>query len=111
MHRTALVGLSAVGLSAMVIGHWAKRLARAWQVWGLLWPRERSLGLLGLTFSWFAKSEQLHYWVALVMLVAGLVLRLGPTEPAPAWWDVALGLLFWHHVRHFLLCAQLRRVV
>jgi hypothetical protein len=72
----------------------------------LHWPREPSFGLLGLAFPWLFKSEQLQYWIALVMLFALLVLRPAFTGPARLWWDVALGIQVWHHLEHLLLFGQ-----
>jgi len=101
LHRPALMALT-----ALVIGHWGEHLVQAWQIWGLHWPRERSLGLLGMAFPWLVKSEQLHYWIALVMLLALLVLRPAFTGPARAWWDAALWIQVWHHLEHLLLFGQ-----
>lgn len=100
-HRLALIALG-----ALVIGHWAEHLVQAFQVWGLDWPRERSLGLLGLAFPWLVKSEQLHYWIALAMLAALIMLRPAFTGPARTWWDVALAIQVWHHLEHLLLFGQ-----
>jgi hypothetical protein len=62
--------------------------------------------LLGLVLPWLVKSEQLHYWIALVMLVGPLALRPAFTAPARTWWDVALGIQAWHHLEHLLLFGQ-----
>jgi hypothetical protein len=100
-HRSALVALG-----ILVVGHWVEHLVQAWQVWGLDWPRERSLGLLGLQYPWLVKSEQLHYWIALIMLFALAALRPGFTGQARRWWNVALGIQVWHHLEHLLLIGQ-----
>jgi hypothetical protein len=101
LHRTALMALA-----ALVIGHWAEHLAQARQNWRLHWPREQSLGLLGLAFPWLVRSEQLHYWIALGMVLGLLVLGPEFTGPARAWWDVTLGIQLWHHLEHMLLSGQ-----
>ena len=90
----------------VVLAHWAEHLAQAFQIYALGWPVPASRGVLGLWFPWLVKSEVLHYGYALVMLVGLWILRPGFVGASRTWWNVALGIQFWHHIEHALLQGQ-----
>lgn len=100
-HRRALLIFLAI-----VVAHWAEHLIQAFQIWVLDWPRPRARGLLGLQFPWLVKSEWLHYWYAIVMLVGLVLLRPSYRGRGRAWWNAALAIQMWHHFEHFLLLLQ-----
>ena len=90
----------------VVIAHWAEHIAQAIQIWGLHWKLSQARGLLGLPFPWLISSEWLHYGYALIMLIGLWVLRNGFVARSRAWWMVAFGIQFWHHIEHLLLLVQ-----
>jgi hypothetical protein len=100
-HKQALAVFMVV-----VIAHWAEHVAQAIELWGLHWSLAESRGVLGLPFPWLISSEWLHYGYALVMLVCLWLLRHGFTGRARRWWNLALGIQFWHHIEHLLLLIQ-----
>jgi hypothetical protein len=100
-HRPALWAFMLI-----VVAHWAEHVVQAFQVFVLGWERPASRGVLGLAFPWLVSSEALHYFYAIVMLVALVLLRPGFTGTARTWWNVALGIQFWHHIEHALLLGQ-----
>jgi hypothetical protein len=100
-HRPALWTFALI-----VLLHWAEHVAQAWQVWVMGMPPHHALGVLGMAWPWLVHSEWLHYGYALVMLIGLWVLWPGMVGRAHAWWGVALGIQFWHHVEHALLLAQ-----
>ena len=100
-HRQALNAFMFI-----VLAHWAEHLVQAYQVWVLDWPRPAARGALGQVFPWLATSEWLHYWYALVMIAALILLRPGFVGRARGWWTVALAIQFWHHIEHLLLLVQ-----
>jgi hypothetical protein len=100
-HKPALAVFMVV-----VIAHWAEHVAQAIEIWGLHWSVPASRGVLGLPFPWLISSEWLHYGYALVMLVALFALRHGFTGRSRRWWNLALGIQFWHHIEHLLLLIQ-----
>jgi hypothetical protein len=91
---------------AVVLGHWAEHLAQAYQIWVMGWPRPKANGILGLWYPWLIKSETLHYGFAVVMLIGLWILRKGFTGRSRIWWNISLGIQFWHHIEHFLLITQ-----
>jgi hypothetical protein len=100
-HRAALWTFMAI-----VVAHWAEHLVQALQIWVLGWARPDARGVLGLAFPWLVKSEALHYFYAIVMLVGLLLLLPGFKGRARAWWTAALAIQFWHHIEHALLLGQ-----
>ncbi|SCL34382.1 hypothetical protein GA0070616_4955 [Micromonospora nigra] len=90
----------------IVVAHWAEHLTQAYQIWVLGWPVKQSRGVLGQFYPWLVSSEWLHYGYALVMLVGLWLLRSGFTGRSRAWWLVAFGIQFFHHVEHLLLFVQ-----
>ncbi|HEX4008170.1 MAG TPA: hypothetical protein VHX60_18495 [Acidobacteriaceae bacterium] len=90
----------------IVLGHWGEHLAQAYQIWVMGWPTSKANGILGLWYPWLIKSEALHYWYALVMLIGLWILRKGFTGRSYTWWMVAFWIQFWHHIEHFLLISQ-----
>lgn len=100
-HRAALWTFMAI-----VVAHWAEHLVQAFQIWALGWARPDARGVLGLAFPWLVKSEALHYFYAIVMLVGLLLLLPGFRGRARAWWTAALAIQFWHHIEHALLLGQ-----
>ena len=90
----------------IVLAHWAEHLAQAVQIFILNWPRPQAGGVLGLFFPWLVSSEVLHYGYAIVMLIGLFMLRRGFTGTSRTWWNVALGIQFWHHIEHFVLQWQ-----
>ncbi|MEC3981493.1 hypothetical protein [Amycolatopsis sp. H20-H5] len=100
-HRAALNVFMVV-----VIAHWAEHIAQAVQIYVLGWKVPDARGLLGLPFPWLIKSEWLHYGYALIMLVVLWALRYGFAGRSRQWWNLALGIQFWHHIEHFLLLIQ-----
>jgi hypothetical protein len=92
--------------TVVVLGHWAEHLAQAYQVYVLKWPLPKALGVLGLFYPWLVKSETMHYAYALVMLVGLWILRSGFQGVSRTYWNVALGIQFWHHIEHALLQGQ-----
>lgn len=91
---------------AFNLGHIMEHVLQVVQIflWG--WPRSRALGALGLVWPWLVRSEWLHYWYALVILVGLIVLRPILAGRARSWWDLALGIQLWHHFEHALLLGQ-----
>lgn len=100
-HRTALWVFMAI-----VVAHWVEHIAQAVQIFVLGWERPEAGGFLGLIFPSLVKSEALHYFYAIVMLIGLLLLRPGFTGRARTWWNVALIIQFWHHIEHALLLGQ-----
>lgn len=92
--------------TAIVLAHWAEHLAQAFQIYVLGWPLPEARGILGIPFPWLVSSEALHYLYALVMLVGFWLLRTGFVGRAYAWWMIAFGIQFWHHIEHALLQGQ-----
>lgn len=92
--------------TAIVLAHWAEHLTQAFQIYVLRWPVPESRGVLGLWYPWLVKSEILHYGYALVMLIGIWVLRDGFVGRSRTWWNIALGIQFWHHIEHALLQGQ-----
>jgi hypothetical protein len=92
--------------AAIVVSHWLEHVLQAVQIYVLGWPRERSLGALGLVYPWLVSSEWLHYGYAVVMLIGLNILLPGTVGLARVWWTVALGIQVWHHLEHGLLLAQ-----
>lgn len=90
----------------IVLAHWVEHLFQACQVFILGWPREKSLGVLGLLFPWLVQSEWLHYWYAFIMLVGLAALRPAFVGEARVYWNAALVIQIWHHFEHALLLAQ-----
>src|SRR5687768_12983340 len=86
----------------IVLAHWVEHLLQAFQIFALGWPRPQAGGGLGLLFPWLVKSEALHYLYAIVMLVGLFILRPAFDGRARLWWDIALGIQFWHHFEHAL---------
>jgi hypothetical protein len=100
-HRAALNVFLVV-----VVAHWAEHLVQAYQIWVLGRPRPQARGILGQFYPWLVSSEWLHYGYALVMLVFLWVLRHGFAGRSRQWWNLALGIQFWHHIEHLLLFIQ-----
>lgn len=92
--------------TVIVLFHWAEHLAQAAQIYVLGWPVAESLGFLGYLYPWVMTSEFLHYFYAIVMLVAFWVLRSGFVGRSYVWWMVAFWIQFWHHIEHALLQGQ-----
>ncbi|HEY3482454.1 MAG TPA: hypothetical protein VGL02_26475 [Streptomyces sp.] len=90
----------------VVIGHWGEHIVQAFQIYVLGWKTPDARGILGMPFPWLITSEWLHYGYALVMLVALWTLRHGFAGRSRQWWNLALGLQFWHHIEHLLLLLQ-----
>jgi len=90
----------------VVLGHWAEHLVQAFQIYVLGWTIPDSRGVLGQFYPWLVKSEALHYGYALVMLVGLWMLRSGFQGKARTWWNISLGIQFWHHIEHALLQGQ-----
>lgn len=90
----------------VVIGHWSEHIVQAFQIYVLGWKTSAARGILGMPFPWLITSEWLHYGYALVMLVALWTLRHGFAGRSRQWWNLALGLQFWHHIEHLLLLIQ-----
>ena len=90
----------------IVLAHWAEHIAQAIQIYAFGWKTSDARGLLGLPFPWLISQEWLHYGYALVMLVALWTLRHGFAGRSRQWWNLALGLQFWHHIEHLLLFIQ-----
>lgn len=100
-HKPAMIAYLAI-----VLAHWAEHLLQAFQVFALGWPRPQAGGGLGLVFPWLVQSEAMHYAYAIVMLIGLVVLRSAFDGPGRMWWDIALGIQFWHHFEHALLLGQ-----
>jgi hypothetical protein len=90
----------------IVLAHWVEHLAQAFQIWGLGWTRPQARGALGVPFPWLVSQEWLHYGYAIVMLIGFWVLRHGFRGRSRTWWNIALGIQFWHHIEHLLLLIQ-----
>jgi len=91
----------------IVLAHWGEHLFQAFQIYVLGWPVPKALGMLGLFYPWLVKSEVLHYGYALVMLAGLWIFRPGFTGVKDRrWWNIALGIQFWHHIEHLLLIIQ-----
>jgi hypothetical protein len=90
----------------IVIAHWAEHLVQAFQIYALGWKAPAARGVLGMPFPWLITSEWLHYGYALVMLAVLFALRKGFAGRSRQWWNLALGIQFWHHFEHLLLFIQ-----
>ncbi len=90
----------------IILLHWAEHLLQAFQIFAMGWPRPEARGFLGLYFPWLVKSETLHYFYAIVMLVGLWMLRKGFTGRARGWWMAAFWIQVWHHFEHLLLQGQ-----
>lgn len=90
----------------IVFAHLAEHIVQAFQIWVLGWARPDSKGVFGVMFPWLIESEALHYGYAIIMLVGLLLFRPGMAGKARVWWNVALGIQFWHHIEHLLLIIQ-----
>ncbi|MFC3448634.1 hypothetical protein [Amycolatopsis speibonae] len=100
-HRAALTIFALV-----VLAHWAEHLVQAFQIYALGWKTSDARGVLGIPFPKLISSEWLHYGYAIVMLVFLFALRKGFAGRSRQWWNLALGLQFWHHIEHLLLLIQ-----
>lgn len=90
----------------LVLAHWGEHLVQAFQIFVLKWPRPASRGILGHWFPWLVSSEILHYGYALFMLIGLWLLRSGFKGRSKIWWNISLGIQFWHHIEHLLLQGQ-----
>ncbi len=90
----------------IALAHWAEHVLQAIQIFVLKMPRPQALGALGFVFPWLVKSEWLHYFYAIVMLVALIVLRPAFQGRSRTWWNIALWIQVWHHIEHLLLLGQ-----
>lgn len=88
------------------LAHVMEHILQAIQIFALGWPRSQALGAMGVVWPWLVRSEWLHYWYALLILVGLIALRPALTGRAQAWWDVALAIQIWHHFEHALLLGQ-----
>jgi hypothetical protein len=100
-HKPALLTYTAI-----ILIHWSEHLVQAFQVYVLGWPLPEARGVLGMPFPWLVKSEALHYFYAVFMLVAFWVLRKGFVGRSYYWWMAAFAIQFWHHIEHALLQYQ-----
>ena len=100
-HKLALQSFMVI-----VLFHWAEHLIQAYQLWGLHWSRQQSMGLLGMYYPWLMKTETLHYGFAVVMLIGLWILRKGFVGTSYKWWMVSFWIQFWHHFEHLLLFYQ-----
>lgn len=92
---------------AIVLAHWAEHLVQIFQIYVLGWPVPASRGLLGQFFPWLVQSETLHYGYAIVMLIGLFAFRKGfVNADERRWWNIALGVQFFHHIEHALLLYQ-----
>lgn len=94
------------GFMVIVLAHWGEHLAQAYQIWVMGWPVKKANGILGLWYPDLIRSEALHYWYALVMLIGLWILRKGFTGRSYTWWMISFWIQFWHHIEHFLLITQ-----
>jgi hypothetical protein len=92
--------------TVIVLAHWAEHLAQAIQIYALGWKVPDARGVLGLWFPWVVKSEFLHYFYAIVMLVGIWTFRAGFVGKSLMWWTICLAIQFWHHIEHALLQGQ-----
>jgi hypothetical protein len=92
--------------TAIVLLHWGEHLTQAFQVYVLGWPLNKSYGMLGMVWPELVKTEGLHYFYALFMLVVFWVLRKGFVGRSYYWWMAAFWIQFWHHIEHALLQYQ-----
>jgi hypothetical protein len=100
-HKAALM----IFMSVVVL-HWVEHLAQAFQIYVLGWARPSAGGALGLAFPVLVSSEWLHYFYAVFMMVAFIVLRHGFVGRARTWWNAAMWIQIWHHFEHLLLLLQ-----
>jgi hypothetical protein len=100
-HKSALTVFMII-----VVAHWSEHIVQAIQIWVLGWKISDARGVLGMPFPWLISSEWLHYGYALVMLIALWILRKGFAGRSRQWWNLALGIQFWHHFEHLLLFVQ-----
>lgn len=93
--------------SAVLTLHLLEHIFQAFQFFVLNWSRQESLGFLGLWFPWLIRSEGLHYFHALFMLIGLFLLKPAVTnQTARIWWNICIVLAFLHHLEHFLLLEQ-----
>jgi hypothetical protein len=90
----------------IVLAHWAEHLTQAIQIYVLGWPVPEARGVLGVPFPWLVKSEWMHYGYAILMLVGFIIFRRGFEGRSRTWWNITLGVQFWHHIEHLLLLIQ-----
>ncbi|HEX9711906.1 MAG TPA: hypothetical protein VGB52_05045 [Actinomycetota bacterium] len=91
---------------ALVFAHLAEHIIQAIQIFAFNGARPDSRGILGQWWPWLVKSEGLHYAYAIIMLVGLMLFRPGFTGKSRTWWNIALGIQFWHHIEHVLLLGQ-----
>ncbi|WP_328499746.1 hypothetical protein OG828_48420 [Streptomyces sp. NBC_00457] len=101
LHRTGLRVFLII-----VLVHWAEHVAQAVQIYIWGWSAPQARGVLGIPFPWLVTSEWMHYGYALIMLAGFVLLRPGFTGTARTWWNITLGVQFWHHIEHLLLLIQ-----
>lgn len=92
--------------TVIVLSHWAEHLAQAFQIYVMGWAIPDARGVLGLWYPWLVSSELLHYGYALVMLIGLWMMRPGFIGRSRWWWNVSMGIQFWHHIEHLLLQGQ-----
>ena len=90
----------------VVLAHWVEHLVQAYQIFVLHWTRPVSLGAVGLVFPWLVSTEILHSGYALFMLAGLFMLRPAFSGVSRVWWNISLGIQFWHFVEHFILQGQ-----
>jgi hypothetical protein len=89
-----------------VLAHWAEHAVQAIQVWALDTPRPKALGALGGVWPGLVRTESLHYFYAVGMVVGLVALRRGFRGPGRGWWTAALAIQIWHLVEHTFLLVQ-----
>jgi hypothetical protein len=92
----------------VVLAHWLEHVVQAVQVFGLGKAPPDARGALGSAVPWLVTSETLHFGYAVFMLAGLWVLRDGFTGRSRQWWNLALGIQFWHFCEHLLLFVQVQ---
>lgn len=111
--RRALVELNgrrhrvALGLfMAFMAAHWVEHLVQAFQIWAFDTPRKKALGALGQAWPGLVRTEGLHYFYAVGMMLILLLLAPGFKGAARGWWMAAVVLQAWHFFEHSFLVYQ-----
>ena len=103
---------------AVVLAHWAEHFVQIFQIHVLGFPRSEACGLVGIWFPHITHAEWFHFSYALFMLIGLVALRgrfvtreyrfnfYGYSYPARRWWDIALAIMVWHFIEHWLLLYQ-----
>lgn len=88
----------------ITFAHFAEHLVQMAQLYVLKKARNQSLGLIGSIFPALMKSELLHFFYALIMLIG--LYYLGKKYKLGKWWRLSCQLQSYHFIEHLILLIQ-----